>query len=110
MGNIKLKVGDTVRVIAGAEKDSEGKITAIDHKRHRVTVEGVHMVKKHTKPSMANQNGGIIEMERPIDISNVVLLHNGTPTKVGVRMEKDAKVRFAKKTGETIDVIREMKK
>lgn len=110
MAKIKLKVGDTVRVIAGAEKDSEGKITAIDHKNHRVTVEGVHMVKKHMKPSMANQNGGIIEIERPIDISNVMLLHGGQTTRIGIRMDGNSKVRYAKKTGETIDVLREMKK
>lgn len=110
MAKIRLKVGDTVRVIAGAEKDSEGKIIAIDHKNNRVTIEGVHKVKRHTKPSMTNANGGIIEAERPIDASNVMLLHGGQTTRIGIRMEGNSKVRFAKKTGDTIDVIRELKK
>jgi large subunit ribosomal protein L24 len=61
------------------------------------------MVKKHTKPSMANQNGGIIEQEAPIDISNVMLLVGGKTTRVGFKMDGDKKVRFAKATGDVID-------
>ena len=61
------------------------------------------MVTKHTKPSAANQNGGIIQKEAPIDISNVMYVHNGKPTRVGFKMENDQKVRFAKSTGEVID-------
>lgn len=103
MSMTKIKKGDTVRVIAGADKDSEGKVIAVDQKNHKVTVEGVHMVKKHMKPSLANQNGGIIESERPIDASNVMLIHNGQPTRVGFKMDGDKKVRYAKKSGEIID-------
>ena len=78
MATMKIKKGDTVRVIAGADKDNEGKVIAVNQKNHTVLVEGVNMIKKHTKPSMANQNGGIIEQEGPIDISNVMLLVDGT--------------------------------
>ena len=99
----KIKVGDTVRVISGADKNNEGKVLSIDHKNHRVVVEGVHMVKKHTKPSMQNQNGGIVEQEAAIDISNVMLLVDGKTTRVGFTMDGDKKVRVAKATGKNID-------
>ena len=103
MATMKIKKGDTVRVIAGSDVDNEGKVIAVDKKNNTVTVEGVNMVKRHVKPSMANQAGGIIEQEAPIDASNVMLLHNGQPTRVGFKMDGDKKVRFAKKTGEVID-------
>ena len=99
----KIKKGDTVKVIAGKDKDKEGKVIAVDAKKNRVTVEGINKVTKHTKPSMANQAGGIIEQEGPIDISNVMLLHNGKATRVGFKMDGDKKVRYAKATGEVID-------
>ena len=103
MATMKIKKGDTVSVIAGGDVNNEGKVIAVDKKNNTVTVEGVNMVKRHVKPSMANQAGGIIEQEAPIDASNVMLLHNGQPTRVGFKMDGDKKVRFAKKTGEVID-------
>ena len=103
MATMKIKKGDTVRVIAGGDVNNEGKVIAVDKKNNTVTVEGVNMVKRHVKPSMANQAGGIIEQEAPIDASNVMLLHNGQPTRVGFKMDGDKKGRFAKKTGEGID-------
>lgn len=103
MATMKIKKGDTVRVIAGADKDNEGKVIAVNRKNHTVLVEGVNMIKKHTKPSMANQNGGIIEQEGPIDISNVMLLVDGKTTRVGFQMDGDKKVRVAKATGKVID-------
>ncbi|SFH85522.1 large subunit ribosomal protein L24 [Pseudobutyrivibrio sp. OR37] len=103
MATMKIKKGDTVRVIAGGDVKNEGKVIAVDKKNNTVTVEGVNMVKRHVKPSMANQAGGIIEQEAPIDASNVMLLHKGQPTRVGFKMDGDKKVRFAKKTGEVID-------
>ena len=103
MATSKIKKGDTVRVIAGGDKGNEGKVLSVDNKNHRVVVEGVHMVKKHQKPSMANQNGGIVEQEAPIDISNVMLLSDGKVSRVGFKVEGDKKVRFAKATGKTID-------
>ena len=95
--------GDTVKVIAGKDKDKEGKVIAVDHKNGRVTVEGVNMLTKHTKPSMTNQNGGIVQKEAFIDASNVMYVHKGKATRVGFKTVKDKKVRFAKSTGDVID-------
>ena len=100
---LKIKKGDTVKVIAGKDKDKEGKVLSVDTKKSRVLVEGVNMVTKHTKPSAANQSGGIIQKEAPIDISNVMYLHKGKATRIGFKFEGDKKVRFAKTTGEVID-------
>ena len=103
MSTMKIKKGDMVKVIAGKDKDKEGKVIAVDKKDGRVLVKGVNMLTKHTKPSMANQNGGIVHQEGYIDASNVMLLHNGKATRVGFKMDGDKKVRFAKATGEVID-------
>ncbi len=101
---LKIKKGDTVKVITGKDKDKEGKVLAIDRKKHRVLVDGVNKVTKHTKPSAMNQQGGIIQKEAPIDISNVMYMHKGQPTRIGFKILDDGrKVRFAKKTGEVID-------
>ena len=103
MATMKIKKGDMVKVIAGKDKDKEGKVIAVDKKDGKVLVEGVNMLTKHTKPSMANQNGGIVHQEGYIDASNVMLLHNGKATRVGFKMDGDKKVRVAKATGEVID-------
>ena len=103
MSTMKIKKGDMVKVIAGKDKDKEGKVVAVNHKDNTVVVEGVNMLTKHTKPSAANQNGGIIHQEGPIDASNVMFLHKGKATRVGFKMDGDKKVRFAKSTGEVID-------
>ena len=96
---MKIKKGDTVRVIAGADKDKEGKVIAVNHKKGTVIVEGVNMITKHTKPSVANQQGGIIHQEAPIDASNVMYLADGKVSRIGFKMEGDKKVRVAKATG-----------
>ena len=103
MSAMKIKKGDTVKVIAGKENGKEGKVVSVDKKNGRVLVEGINMVTKHAKPSAANQNGGIVQKEAPIDISNVMYVHEGKPTRIGFRMENDKKVRFAKSTGKVID-------
>ena len=103
MSMLKIKKGDTVKVIAGKDKDKEGKVLSVDQKNARVVVEGVNMVTKHTKPSAANQQGGIVETEAYIAVSNVMYLHKGQPTRIGFKMDGDKKVRFAKKTGDVID-------
>lgn len=99
----KIKKGDTVKVIAGKDKDKEGKVISVNPKKGAVLVEGANMVTKHTKPSMANQQGGIVEKEAWLDVSNVMLVHEGKATRVGFKMEGDKKVRFAKATGKVID-------
>ena len=103
MSTMKIKKGDTVKVIAGKDKDKEGKVIAVNKKDNKVLVEGVNMLTKHTKPSAANQNGGIIHQEGPIDASNVMYLHNGKATRIGFKVEDGKKVRVAKSTGEVID-------
>ena len=103
MATLKIKKGDMVRVIAGKDKDREGKVLLVDAKKNTVVVEGINMITKHQKPSMANQQGGIVNKEAPIQISNVMLLHKGEPTRVGFRVEDGKKVRFAKKSGDKID-------
>ncbi|MBP3459879.1 MAG: 50S ribosomal protein L24 [Lachnospiraceae bacterium] len=99
---LKIKKGDVVKVIAGKNKDKEGKVVSVDPKNGKIVVEGVNMVTKHMKPSPANQNGGRIEMEAPIDVSNVMLVVDGKATRVGFKFEDGKKVRYAKSTGEVI--------
>ena len=103
MSAMKIKKGDTVKVIAGKDNGKEGKVLSVDSKNNKVVVEGVNVIKKHTKPSAANQNGGIITKEAAIDASNVMYVHKGKATRVGFKIENDKKVRFAKSTGEVID-------
>ncbi len=103
MSTMKIKKDDMVRVIAGADKDKEGKVLAVNKKDGKVLVEGVNMLTKHTKPTMANQNGGIVHQEGPIDISNVMYIHKGKATRIGFKMDGDKKVRVVKSTGEVID-------
>ncbi len=99
----KIKVGDTVIVIAGKEKDKEGKVIAIDHKKGTVIVEGVNMVSKHTKPNASNPNGGIISKESPLDISNVMYSEGGKAVRVGFEVQDGKKVRVSKKSGKKLD-------
>ena len=99
----KIKKGDTVKVIAGKDKDQAGKVLSVNPKKGAVLVEGVNMITKHTKPSMANQQGGIVNKEAWIDASNVMVMHEGKATRVGFKVEDGKKVRFAKTTGKVID-------
>ena len=103
MSTFKIKKGDTVKVIAGKDKDKEGKVISVDRKNNKVLVEGINKITKHEKPSMANQNGGIVQKEAPIDASNVMYVHKGKATRIGFKIEKGKKVRFAKSTGDIID-------
>ena len=102
----KLKKGDDVVVVSGRDKGKTGSILNVDRQDDRVLVDGVNMVKRHTRPSQT-QPGGIIEKEAPIHISNVALADpkDGSPTRVGYRtLEDGRKVRFAKRSGEVVDV------
>ena len=103
MKKIKIKTGDNVKVITGNSKGSEGKVLKIVSEKNRLIVEVVNMVKKHMKPSAQNPQGGIIEKEAFIHVSNVSLLTpSGETTKVGYRMDENKKVRFSKKSNEVI--------
>ncbi len=100
---IKIKKGDTVRIIAGSQKGAEGSVLSINKENKNAIVEGVNLVKKHNKPNAQNPQGGITEKEAPIDISNLSLLTtDGKTTRVGYRIDDGNKVRFAKKTDEVI--------
>lgn len=101
MATSKIKKGDTVKVIVGKDKGREGKVTAV--KNGKVTIEGINQVMKHTKPSQANPQGGIIKQSAPIDISNVMYVSKGKPSRVGFKFQDGKKVRYAKATGEVID-------
>ncbi len=103
MSTLKLKKGDTVRVIAGKDKDKEGKIREINREAKTVIVDGVNMITKHTKPSAQNQLGGIVNQEAPIDISNVMYVADGKVSRIGFKVEDGKKVRVAKATGKVID-------
>ena len=103
MTKLKIKSGDTVQVIAGDHKGSEGKVLKVLIDKNKAIVEGVNMVKKHTKPSAQSPQGGIVEKEAPIQLSNLSLLTSkGETTRVGYRMEGDKKVRFSVKSNEVI--------
>ena len=97
----KIKKDDIVIVIAGKDKDKTGKVLSV--KENKVIVEGVNVVKKHTKPNQMNQNGGIVEKEAAIDASNVMLFIDGKATRVGFEVKDGKKVRVAKATGKVIE-------
>lgn len=99
---LHVKVGDTVKVIAGTSKGSEGSILSIDRKKNRVIVEGANMIKKHVKPSASNPQGGIVESAAGIHISNVMLVVNGKTTRTGRKDDNGKLVRYSKQTGEVI--------
>ncbi|MCT4560503.1 MAG: 50S ribosomal protein L24 [Crocinitomicaceae bacterium] len=100
---LHIKVGDTVKVIAGEALGQEGKVLTVDRKKERATVEGLKMIKRHSKPSAADPQGGIIEKEGSIHISNLMVVSKGVATKVGRKLNKDGKlVRYSKKSGEEI--------
>ncbi len=102
----KIKKGDRVVVVAGRDKGKKGEVLSVDRKAKRATIQGVNVVKRHTRPSQA-QPGGILEREASLSLSNVALEDpkTGEPTRVGYRFLKDGrKVRFAKRSGEVIDL------
>ncbi|MEW9502727.1 50S ribosomal protein L24 [Jeotgalibacillus marinus] len=100
-----VKKGDKVMVISGKDKGKTGTILASFPKKDRVLVEGVNIVKKHSKPSQMNPQGGIMNMEAAVHVSNVMLIDPKTnePTRVGYKVEDGKKVRIAKKSGESLD-------
>lgn len=103
MTKLKIKTGDTVRVIAGDHKGQEGKVQKVLREKNKAIVEGINMISKHEKPSASNPQGGIKEKEAPIHISNLALIDkSGETTRVGYRTEDGKKVRFSKKSNEVI--------
>jgi len=98
-----IKTGMTVKVIRGNNRGEEGKVLFAFPKKERVIIEGVNLIKRHTKPSQDNPKGGIIEKEAALHISNLMVVHGGKPTRIGYKkLEDGSKVRVANKTGQEI--------
>lgn len=99
-----VKTGDRVKVLAGKDKGKEGNVLSALPKQNKVVVEGININKKHTRPTGMGQEGGIVEKEAPIHVSNVQLIDpkTGESTRVGYKVEDGKKVRFAKKSGEVL--------
>ena len=108
---LKIRRDDTVRIISGKDRGRTGRVKSVDPKNQRVYVEGVNIVKRHIKPrtlrdtQRAQELGGIVEMEGPVHISNVMLIDptSGEPTRVGVKREDGKRTRIAKKSGKEIE-------
>ncbi|MEY2642198.1 MAG: 50S ribosomal protein L24 [Acidimicrobiia bacterium] len=100
---MKIKKGDTVVVISGKDKGKEGTVSRVMPRTNQIIVDGINVAKKHQKPKGANQQGGIIDRDMPLDASNVMLVHKGKPTRVGYKTNSDGtKVRVARTTGEEV--------
>ena len=101
----KIKKGDRVVVLAGKDKGRQGQVLRVAPKEGRLVVSGINMIKRHTRPSQGDPQGGIKNREAPMHVSNVAIVDpkTGEPTRVGFRMEGDKKVRFAKKSGEVLN-------
>lgn len=99
-----IKKDDLVKVIAGESKGQTGKVLSVDRNKNRAVVEGVNIVSKHTKPSAANPQGGIVKQEAGIHVSNLMLVVNDEPTRIGRKLNDNGKlVRYSKKSGEVIN-------
>lgn len=102
---MKLKTNDKVKVIAGKDKGKIGKVLKLYKEENKVLVEGVNMVKKHIKPGVANNEGGIVHIEKPIQVSNVMFYDekNDTATRLGYKIVDGKKYRISKKSGDVIE-------
>jgi large subunit ribosomal protein L24 len=109
--SLKVRKDDTVRIIAGKDKGKTGRVLRVDPRKQKVFVEGANIIKRHTKPrtlrdtQRAQELGGIVEMEGPIHVSNVMLIDpdSGEPSRVGIKREGGRRVRVAKRSGKEID-------
>ena len=104
MSKLHIKKGDTVKVLSGADNGKTGKITSVDREKGRAFVEGINLVSKHTKPSAANPQGGIVKREASVHISNLMVVDSkGQASRIGRKLNKDGKlVRYSKKSGEVL--------
>lgn len=100
---LHVKKGDTVKVLAGDDKNKSGRILRVIVKEQRAVVEGINMVTKHKKPDANNPNGSIIKLEAPLHICKLMLMEAGKPTRIGRKLNADGKLqRYSKKTGDFI--------
>ena len=104
MSKLHIKKGDTVKVLSGADSGKTGKITSVEREKSRAVVEGINLVSKHTKPSAANPQGGIVKREASVHISNLMVVDSkGQASRIGRKLNKDGKlVRYSKKSGEVL--------
>ena len=104
MSKLHVKKGDTVKVLSGADNGKTGKIISVDREKGRAFVEGINLVSKHTKPSAANPQGGILKREASVHISNLMVVDSkGQASRIGRKLNKDGKlVRYSKKSGEVL--------
>ena len=104
MSKLHIKKGDTVKILAGADNGKSGKVTSVDLEKGRAFIEGINMVSKHTKPSAANPQGGILKQEASVHISNLMVVDSkGQASRIGRKLNKDGKLdRYSKKTGEVL--------
>ena len=104
MSKLHIKKGDTVKVLSGADNGKTGKITSVDREKGRAFVEGINLVSKHTKPSAANPQEGIVKREASVHISNLMVVDSkGQASRIGRKLNKDGKlVRYSKKSGEVL--------
>lgn len=102
---MKIRTDDKVQIIAGKDKGKTGKVIRVYKDKNKVLVEGVNIVKKHLKPGVANEKGGIVSIERPIDVSNVMYFDDNAnrPTRLGYKIVKGKKYRVSKATGDVVD-------
>ena len=98
----RIKKNDTVIVITGKDKGKTGKVVSVFPKENKVVVSGINVAKKHKRPTMASA-GSIVNIEQPIHISNVSLMEDGKPAKIGFKVENDKKIRYFKKSGNKVD-------
>ena len=100
---MNVKKGMSVRVISGNNRGEEGKVLHVFPKKDRIIIEGVNLIKRHARPSQDNPQGGIVEREGALHISNVMVVQGGKPTRIGYKkLEDGSKVRISKRTGEEI--------
>ncbi len=99
----KIRKGDTVEILAGKNKGARGKVMSVNPRSQRVVVEGLNIVKRHTRPSATHGRGGIVEKPAPIHVSNVALVHGGAKTRVGFKVVDGEKVRWSRTRDEAID-------
>ena len=104
MSKLHIKKGDTVKVLAGTDNGKTGKVVSVDLEKKRAFVEGINLVSKHTKPSAANPQGGIVKREASVHISNLMVVDSkGQASRIGRKLNKDGKlVRYSKKSGEVL--------
>ena len=101
---MKIRKGDMIKVISGNDKGKTGRVIKVFLNKNRIIAEGINVVKKHTRPSQENPQGGIMKKETSIDYSNVLYVENGSPVKIGYKiLDNGSKVRISKKTNNILD-------